>query len=163
MDKNPLQEVAIAINGRTVKAYVEPRKLLIHFIREQAGLTGSHVGCDTSYCGACTVLLDGKAVKACNVFAVQADGLPVMTVEGLETPEGLHALQQCFSEHHALQCGYCTPGMLMSALFHIQTEAQVTEKSVRKALAGNVCRCTGYQNIIDAVVDAAHRLKGETV
>lgn len=156
---NQFQDVAITINGRVVKAHIEPRMLLIQFIREKAGLTGSHVGCDTSYCGACTVLLDGRSVKSCNLFAVQADGCEVTTVEGLENDGSLHVLQRSFSEHHALQCGYCTPGMLMSSAYHIQREENVSEETVRKALAGNVCRCTGYQNIIDAVVAAAAQSK----
>lgn len=161
MDDLKLEQVKVSINGRTVKATVEPRKLLVHFIREDLGLTGTHVGCDTSYCGACTVLLDGKAVKSCNLFAVQADGKSLTTVEGLEKQGELHSLQKSFSDCHALQCGYCTPGMLMSSLYHINTCDQVTESSVRKALAGNVCRCTGYQNIIEAVVSTARQVKGE--
>lgn len=160
MDKQ-FQNVAITINGQVVKTHIEPRMLLIQFIRERAGLTGSHVGCDTSYCGACTVLLDGKSVKSCNLFAVQANGCSVTTVEGLETADSLHVLQRSFSEHHALQCGYCTPGMLMSSVYHIENEEHVTQESVRKALAGNVCRCTGYQNIIDAVVAAAESKEGD--
>jgi len=134
--------------------------LLVQFLREQLGLTGTHVGCDTSYCGACTVILDGEAVKSCTLFTVQADGGEVLTVEGLEQPDGaLHPLQQAFSHEHGLQCGYCTPGMLMSSLALLAENPQPTPKDIRKRLGGNVCRCTGYQGIIKAVQAAARALQ----
>lgn len=150
--------IRVEVNGTSQTQQVEPRELLVHFLRTHCGLTGTHVGCDTAYCGACTVQLDDMPVKACNVLALQADGRRVRTVEGLETATGLHMLQQSFSEHHALQCGYCTPGMLMAATALLESGSPITEDSVRKALSGNVCRCTGYQNIIAAVMDAAGKL-----
>ena len=156
MDEIP---VSIEVNGRMQRSAVEPRQLLVHFLRVTAGLTGTHVGCDTSYCGACTVLLDGAAVKACTVLTVQADGRKVRTVEGLAQPDRPHALQESFSRHHALQCGYCTPGKLMSAASLLEQAREVDEAAVRKALAGNICRCTGYQPIVEAVLDAARTLR----
>ena len=150
--------IRVEVNGSSQAQQVEPRQLLVHFLRTQCGLTGTHVGCDTAYCGACTVQLDGMPVKSCNVLALQADGRHVRTVEGLETATGLHVLQHAFSEHHALQCGFCTPGMLMAATALLESDRIVTPDSVRKALSGNVCRCTGYQNIIAAVMDAATKL-----
>ena len=161
MDEIAPNAVSIRVNGARHTGVVESRQLLVHFLRGDCGLTGTHVGCDTSYCGACTVHLDGEVVKSCNVFTVQADGCEVRTVEGLETPQGLHVLQSSFSRHHALQCGYCTPGMLMAALHLIDHGDAITETDVRKALAGNVCRCTGYQNIVTAVLEAA-RILGKT-
>ena len=161
MDEIAPNTVSIRVNGAYHTGVVESRQLLVHFLRGDCGLTGTHVGCDTSYCGACTVHLDGEVVKSCNVFTVQADGLEVRTVEGLETPQGLHVLQSSFSRHHALQCGFCTPGMLMASLHLIDHGHAITETDVRKALAGNVCRCTGYQNIVIAVLDAA-RILGKT-
>jgi carbon-monoxide dehydrogenase small subunit len=154
------QRVTIHVNGQIQRRDVEPRQLLVHFLRTDCGLTGTHVGCDTAYCGACTVHLDGQPVKSCNVITVQADARAVGTVEGLENAGGLHVLQKAFSEHHALQCGFCTPGMLMSASALLASGADVTEESVRKALSGNLCRCTGYQNILAAVLSAAQTLKG---
>lgn len=151
--------VDIEVNGRKVHAEVEPRRLLIDFIRSDAGLTGSHVGCDTSYCGACTVLVDGMAVKSCTMLAVQADGRRLTTVEGLAVGPTLHPLQRAFSQHHALQCGFCTPGFLMSAAALLAANADPTEAHIKKALAGNLCRCTGYQSIIAAVIDAARALR----
>jgi carbon-monoxide dehydrogenase small subunit len=159
MDDNFKMQVSIHINGREIRADVEGRMLLVEFIREQAGLTGTHIGCDTSYCGACTVLVDGKAVKSCTVFAVQAQGKAVMTVEGLETPDGLHVLQKYFAENHALQCGFCTPGFLMSALSLIRENPDPDDAAIRKGLGGNTCRCTGYLPIIAAVRAAAAKLK----
>jgi carbon-monoxide dehydrogenase small subunit len=153
-------EVAIELNGRKVKATVEARMLLVEFIREHARLTGTHVGCDTSYCGACTVLLDGRAVKSCTVFAVQADKAQVVTVEGLQEGQALHPLQAAFSSHHALQCGFCTPGFLMSAVSLLADNPSPDEAAIRKGLAGNTCRCTGYLNIVAAVQDAAQQMKG---
>ena len=156
-----LQTVAveITINGTCYKREVEPRMLLVEFVREEARLTGTHIGCDTSYCGACTLVLDGNAVKSCTLFAVQADGSEVLTVEGLEKDGDLHPLQQAFSQEHGLQCGYCTPGMLMSSLALLANEPDPTEKDIRKSLGGNLCLCTGYQNIIKAVQTAAKDLR----
>jgi aerobic carbon-monoxide dehydrogenase small subunit len=151
--------ITIRLNGRDVRAEVEPRMLLVEFIREVAALTGTHVGCDTSYCGACTILLDGRAVKSCTVLAVQAADKEVRTVEDLASPNALSVLQACFSEQHALQCGFCTPGFLMSATYLLAENADPDEQAVRKALAGNVCRCTGYLPIIQAVQAAAAKMR----
>ena len=152
--------VAIEINGRMTRAEVEARTLLVEFIREHARLTGTHVGCDTSYCGACTVLMDGRAVKSCTLLAAQADGAKVLTVEGLERAEDLHPLQSAFARNHALQCGYCTPGFLMAALHILSENPDPDDAAIRKGLAGNTCRCTGYVNIIAAVKDAAKDMRG---
>ncbi len=152
--------VTITVNGETRRREVEPRMLLVEFLREELRLTGTHIGCDTSYCGACTVLLDGAPVKSCTLLAAQADGAEALTVEALEKDGGLHPLQQAFSEHHGLQCGYCTPGMIMSSLALLAENPDPDPKAIRKALAGNVCRCTGYQNIIKAVQAAASALRG---
>jgi carbon-monoxide dehydrogenase small subunit len=154
-----LVAVEITINGSCYKREVEPRMLLVEFIREEASLTGTHIGCDTSYCGACTLILDGDAVKSCTLFAVQADGGEIITVEGLEKNGDLHPLQQAFSQEHGLQCGYCTPGMLMSSLVLLADEPDPSEKDIRKCLSGNLCRCTGYTNIIKAVQTAAKDLR----
>jgi aerobic carbon-monoxide dehydrogenase small subunit len=151
--------ITIKLNGRDVRAQVEPRMLLVEFIREVAGLTGTHVGCDTSYCGACTVLLDGRAVKSCTALAVQAADKEIKTVEGLASPDGLSVLQACFSEQHALQCGFCTPGFLISATYLLAENADPDEQAIRKALGGNVCRCTGYLPIIQAVQAAAAKMR----
>ena len=151
--------ITIRLNGRDVRAQVEPRMLLVEFIREVAGLTGTHVGCDTSYCGACTVLLDGRAVKSCTALAVQAAEKDVQTVEGLASPDTLNVLQACFSEQHALQCGFCTPGFLMSATYLLAENADPDEQAIWKALGGNVCRCTGYLPIIQAVQTAAAKMR----
>ncbi len=153
-----MRPVALNVNGVRREAQVEPRQLLVYFLREQLGLTGTNVGCDTTTCGACTVLLDGKSVKACTVLAVQADGREVTTIEGLARDGELHPLQRAFHEEHALQCGYCTPGMIMAAVSLIEEHGALTEEEVRKGLEGNLCRCTGYQNIVDAVVRAADEL-----
>lgn len=143
--------VALTVNGKTVSAEVEARTLLVEFLRERLQLTGTHVGCDTAQCGACTVLLDGKAVKSCNVLAVQAQGATVTTIEGLATNGSLHPMQEAFKQHHGLQCGFCTPGMVMTAVgLAAQTRAP-TEEEIREALDGNFCRCTGYHNIVKAV------------
>lgn len=157
----PLVEVNIRVNDRLVRARTEPRQLLVEFVRLEAGLTGTHVGCDTSYCGACTVLLEGRSVKSCTLLTVQADGFSVRTVEGLAQDETLHPLQEAFAEHHALQCGYCTPGFLMSAVQLLERNPDPDEAAIRKGLAGNVCRCTGYINIIAAVRAAAERMRRE--
>ena len=144
--------IAVEVNGTTYEREVETRRLLVHFIRDDLDLTGTHIGCDTGNCGACTIHLDGQAVKSCMVLAVQADGAKVRTVEGLAENGELSALQQSFSDHHALQCGYCTPGMLMSATALLEREPHPTEDDVKIALQGNICRCTGYVNIVEAVV-----------
>lgn len=154
-----LVPVEITVNGKVYKREIEPRLLLVEFIRENLGLTGTHVGCDTSYCGACTIIVDGSAVKSCTLFAVQVDGSQVLTVEGLEKDGELHPLQQAFSQKHGLQCGYCTPGMLMSSLALLAEKPDPSVKDIRKRLAGNVCRCTGYQNIIKSVQDAAKQMQ----
>ena len=151
--------VEVTVNGGTYQREVEPRTLLVEFIREELGLTGTHIGCDTSYCGACTVLMDGRPVKSCTLLAAQADGSEISTVEGMESDEGLHPLQTAFSEHHGLQCGYCTPGMLMSAKHLLDENPDPSREEIKKGIAGNVCRCTGYQNIITAVEDAAQKLR----
>jgi aerobic carbon-monoxide dehydrogenase small subunit len=147
--------VAVEINGTLYEREVAARRLLVHFIRDDCDLTGTHVGCDTGNCGACTVLLDGQAVKSCMLLAVQADGRPITTVEGLAADGELTELQWAFSEHHALQCGYCTPGMLVSATYLLRHNPEPTDAEVAKALQGNICRCTGYWNIVEAVKAAA--------
>ena len=152
------QQIHVTINGTEWSAEVEPRTLLVHLIREEFRLTGTHIGCDTTHCGACTVLLDGQPVKSCTVLAVQADGREVTTVEGLEDDEGLHPLQVGFHEEHGLQCGYCTPGMLMTGYALLQENPSPTEDEIRRAISGNLCRCTGYVNIVKAIQHAAHRL-----
>ncbi|MCL6634121.1 MAG: (2Fe-2S)-binding protein [Alicyclobacillus herbarius] len=153
--------IRVKVNGRLHEADVEPRTLLAYFLREQLQQTGTHIGCDTTSCGACTVLLDGKPVKSCTVLAVQADGHEVMTVEGLEKDGQLHPLQSAFWEEHALQCGYCTPGMLMAAYGLLQDNPTPTEEEIREALSGNICRCTGYVNIVKAVQNAARKMADE--
>ena len=147
--------VTLDINGREHTAEVDPRMLLVEFVRRCAGLTGTHVGCDTSQCGACTVHLDGIAVKSCTVFAAQAEGHAVTTIEGVSPEDGLSPLQAAFKEHHALQCGFCTPGMIMTALDMIRRGAAADEEAVRAGLEGNICRCTGYQNIVAAILAGA--------
>ena len=151
--------VAITLNGRTLRADIEPRVLLVEFIRDVAGLTGTHIGCDTSYCGACTVLVEGQPAKSCTLLAAQADGCSVQTVESLETDGVLNVLQQAFADKHALQCGFCTPGFLMSATGLLARTPDPDETAIRKGLGGNVCRCTGYLPIIEAVLSAAATLK----
>lgn len=154
----PTVAVKIKVNGKTYERAIEPRVLLVDFLRDELSLTGTHIGCDTTYCGACTVLLNGAAVKSCTVFAVQADGGEVLTVEGLAQDGKLHPLQQAFAEKHGLQCGYCTPGMLLSAYSLLQKNRKPTDKEIRKGIAGNTCRCTGYQNIFEAIRAAASAL-----
>ena len=150
--------ITLKVNGKPAEALVEPRTLLVHFLREHLNLTGTHVGCDTSQCGACTVLVDGKSAKSCTIFAVQADGSSVLTIEGL-APEGqLHPVQQGFWEEHGLQCGYCTPGMIMSAVNLLQENPSPSEKQIRDGIAGNFCRCTGYHNIVKAIEWAAEHM-----
>jgi aerobic carbon-monoxide dehydrogenase small subunit len=147
--------VTVTVNGREESKEVEPRLLLVHFLRDTLGLTGTHVGCDTSNCGACTVLLNGESVKSCTVLAAQADGAQVTTIEGMASNGDLHPLQQAFWEHHGLQCGYCTPGMIMAAADLLERNPRPTEEEVREGLAGNLCRCTGYHNIVKAVMSAS--------
>jgi aerobic-type carbon monoxide dehydrogenase small subunit (CoxS/CutS family) len=147
--------ITVTINGTEYEREVEARKLLIHFIRDDLDLTGSHIGCDTGNCGACSVLVDGTLVKSCMMLAVQADGSSIETVEGLASSDELTGLQQAFKDHHALQCGYCTPGMLMSATALLRSNLDPSEDEIKKALQGNICRCTGYWNIFEAVHDAA--------
>jgi carbon-monoxide dehydrogenase small subunit len=147
--------VTVTVNGAQESAEVEPRLLLVHFLRETLGLTGTHVGCDTSNCGACTVHFNGEAVKSCTLLAVQADGAEIKTIEGMGQEGALHPLQEAFWEHHGLQCGYCTPGMIMAAADLLQRNSSPDEHEVREALAGNLCRCTGYHNIVKAVLAAA--------
>ena len=149
------RSIAVTVNGTTYEREVEARKLLIHFIRDDLDLTGSHIGCDTGNCGACSVIVDGTLVKSCMLLAVQADGAEVETVEGLADGDELTKLQQAFSDHHALQCGYCTPGMLMSATALLRENPHPSEDEIKKGLQGNICRCTGYWNIFDAVKAAA--------
>ncbi len=150
--------ITINVNGRKRSAMVEPRLLLVHFLRESLNLTGTHVGCDTSQCGACTVLLDGCSAKSCTVFAVQADGSEVQTIEGLADGDELHPLQDGFWEEHGLQCGYCTPGMIMSAVNLLEENPAPSEAEIREGISGNLCRCTGYQHIVNAIQHAAERM-----
>jgi carbon-monoxide dehydrogenase small subunit len=156
-----IEKVAIrlTVNGKAHRLTVEPRVLLVELIREQLDLTGTHVGCDTTYCGACTVLMNGAAVKSCTVFAVQADGAEIMTVEGLEKDGQLHPIQKAFGDAYGLQCGYCTPGLLLSTVQLLSRNKQPSEKEMRKAIAGNTCRCTGYQNILKAIQLAAQSMR----
>jgi carbon-monoxide dehydrogenase small subunit len=147
--------VTVVVNGVEYERDVEARRLLVHFLRDDIELTGTHVGCDTGNCGACTVLLDGHAIKSCMMLAIQADGAKVDTVEGLARDGELHPLQQAFGAHHALQCGYCTPGILMSAKYLLDSNPEPTENEIRKAIQGNICRCTGYVNIVEAIASAA--------
>ena len=161
MDPVSSARVSVEVNGARYEAEVETRRLLVHLIREDLDLTGTHIGCDTGNCGACSVIVDGQLVKSCMMLAVQADGSSIETVEGLAEGDELSTLQQAFSARHALQCGYCTPGMLMSATALLRANPEPTEGEVRKALQGNICRCTGYWNIVEAVV-AASQGKTET-
>ena len=156
-----MADISIIVNGRTVAASVEDRTLLVHLLREHLGLTGTHVGCDTSQCGACVVHVDGKAVKSCTMLAAQASGSEVLTIEGLAKDGELHPVQAAFKEHHGLQCGFCTPGMIMAALDMIRRHpGGLDEKTVRAELDGNICRCTGYHNIVKAVMAAAQAMGG---
>jgi aerobic carbon-monoxide dehydrogenase small subunit len=152
------KDITVTVNGTEYERHVEARKLLIHFLRDDVDLTGSHIGCDTGNCGACSVIVDGTLVKSCMMLAVQADGSSIETVEGLADGEELTVLQQAFSDHHALQCGYCTPGMLMSATALLRANPNPTEHEIKKGLQGNLCRCTGYWNIFEAVAAAAERM-----
>ena len=155
--RDMMTQLSIKVNGRLRKAQVEPRTLLVHFLREQLNLTGTHVGCDTSQCGACTVLVDGRSAKSCTMFAVQVDGSDVTTIEGLAKDGQLHPLQNGFWEEHGLQCGYCTPGMIMAGVNLLGENPNPNEREIREGLSGNFCRCTGYQHIVNTVQNAAGR------
>ena len=155
-----MPQIEVTVNGAAHQVDVEPRLLLVHLIREDLGLTGTHIGCDTTHCGACTVLLDGVPVKSCTVFAVQADGGEVRTVEGLEQGGELHPIQQAFTEKHGLQCGFCTPGMMMTGAALLERNPDPDEAEVRRAISGNLCRCTGYVNIVESVRHAAEAMRG---
>ena len=157
-----IEQVAIQlkVNGKPHSVTVEPRMLLVELLREALDLTGTHVGCDTTYCGACTVLMNGAAVKSCTMFAVQADGAEILTVEGLEKDGRLHPIQKAFGDAYGLQCGYCTPGLMLSALQLVTTNPEPSDRDIRKAIAGNTCRCTGYQNIFKAIRLASQNMRG---
>ena len=150
-----MANIDITVNGSTHRSEVEPRLLLVHYLRDTLGLTGTHVGCDTSQCGACTVLIDGRSAKSCTVFAVQADGSDIKTIEGLATDGRLHPLQEGFWEQHGLQCGFCTPGMIMAAVTLLQDNPTPSERQIREGISGNFCRCTGYQHIVNSIQHAA--------
>jgi carbon-monoxide dehydrogenase small subunit len=154
-----MRQISVTVNGTRHEADVEPRQLLVYFLREHLGLTGTNVGCDTTSCGSCTVLVDGQSVKSCTMLAVQADGREIKTIEAMARNGELHPLQRAFHEHHGLQCGYCTPGMIMAADSLIRENPKLTEESVRLGLEGNLCRCTGYQNIVKAVLAAAEETR----
>ena len=156
----PFYGINVKVNGKAYETEVETRLLLVHFLREQLGLTGTHIGCDTSNCGACTVLLDGKAVKSCAVLAVQANGREVRTVEGLAADGNLHPIQEGFMQEHGLQCGFCTPGMMMSAVALLSKNPHPSEEQIRKGISGNLCRCTGYVNIVKSIQYAAQKMEG---
>ena len=151
-----MAKIAVTVNGKRRQADVEPRLLLVHFLREHLRLTGTHVGCDTTQCGACTVLVDGRSAKACTIFAVQADGSEITTIEGLATDGRLHPLQEAFWEEHGLQCGFCTPGMIMTAVALLADNPKPSEQQIREGIAGNFCRCTGYQHIVNAIQRASN-------
>ncbi len=153
-------QIQLKVNDREVEVLAEPRTLLIHLLREHLHLTGPHIGCDTSHCGACTVDLDGRSVKSCTVFAAQADGGEIITIEGIANPDGsLHALQEAFREHHGLQCGFCTPGMITRAYRLLRENPDPSDDEIRRGISGNLCRCTGYQNIVKAIRVAADQMK----
>ena len=158
-----MTHISLTVNGVPRQADIEPRQLLVYFLRETLGLTGTNVGCDTSSCGACTVLLDGESVKSCTLLAVQADGRQVTTIEGLAQEGQMHPLQEAFHRNHGLQCGYCTPGMILAAVSYLKENATPTEEDVRLSLEGNLCRCTGYQNIVKSILDAAETVRGAKV
>jgi carbon-monoxide dehydrogenase small subunit len=153
--KKVKKTITLTVNGTTYQRDVEPRTLLVHFLRDDLGLTGTHIGCDTSQCGACTILVNGKSLKSCTAFAVQANGAEITTIEGLAQDGELHALQTGFWEEHGLQCGYCTPGMILSSVQLLERNPDPSEEEIRKGIEGNLCRCTGYQNIVKAVQNAA--------
>ena len=155
------QTITLTVNGTRHTREVEPRLLLVHFLREVLELTGTHVGCDTSQCGACTVMMDGLAIKSCTAFAVQADGATILTIEGLAKDGKLHPIQEAFHEEHGLQCGFCTPGMIMTLSQVLERNPDPTDEEIRHGIAGNICRCTGYENIVRSARDAARRLREE--
>ena len=155
-------KISLSVNGKSYERMVEPRTLLVHYLREELAMTGTHVGCDTSSCGACTVLLDGKALKSCTMLACQAEGHQVTTIEGMATGDNLHPLQQGFHEEHGLQCGFCTPGMIMTAADLLSNNPSPSEHEIREALEGNFCRCTGYHNIIKSIQNAAAKMSTAT-
>ncbi len=152
--------ISLTVNGKSVSKDVEPKTLLSSFLRENLNLTGTHIGCDTSQCGACSIHLNGKAVKSCSVLAIQADGSEVTTIEGIADGEKLHPMQEAFRENHGLQCGFCTPGMIMSSIKLVENNPKISEKEIRKGLEGNICRCTGYNNIVKSVVSASKVMGG---
>jgi len=152
--------VSVTVNGVARQADVEPRTLLVYFLRETLGLTGTNVGCDTTSCGSCTVLVDGESVKSCNLLAVQVDGREVTTIEGMASDGQMHPIQEAFHRNHGLQCGYCTPGMIMAAASYLKENPDPTDEQVRESLEGNLCRCTGYHNIVKAILDAAGQMSG---
>lgn len=158
-----MKRITVKVNGTKREADVEPRMLLVYFLRETLGLTGTNIGCDTSSCGACTVLVDGESVKSCTMLAVQSDGAELTTIEGLATNGDFHPIQRAFHEHHGLQCGFCTPGMIMAVASYLKENPTPTEDDVRHALEGNLCRCTGYQNIVTSVLTAAEELRSAPV
>lgn len=157
-----MNRISMQVNHREVEAEVEPTQLLVHFLRESLNLTGSHIGCDTSQCGSCVVHVDGKAVKSCTLLAVQVAGCQVTTIEGVAKDDELHPVQKAFQQHHGLQCGFCTPGMIMSAIDMIRRNPNLDEHTVRESLDGNICRCTGYQNIVAAILSAAKEMQVKT-
>ena len=158
-----MKKISVTVNGTTQQSEVEPRLLLVHYLRDVLGLTGTHIGCETSLCGGCTVMVDGQAVKSCTVLAAQADGSNVTTIEGLAQGGNLHPVQQAFWEHHGLQCGFCTPGMIMATTQLLQRNPDPTEEEIRHGIEGNICRCTGYQHIVQAVQCAAKKMKSKSV
>ena len=158
-----MTEINLKLNGEDVKAEVEPRTLLVHLIRENFNKTGTHIGCDTTSCGACTVLINGKSAKSCTILAVQVEGKEITTVEGLATADGLHPIQEGFKENHGLQCGFCTPGMMMRSIELIEKNPDPTEEEIRWGISGNLCRCTGYNNIVKAIQYAAAKMRGDEV
>jgi aerobic carbon-monoxide dehydrogenase small subunit len=158
-----MKKISVTVNGATQQSEVEPRLLLVHYLRDVLGLTGTHIGCETSLCGACTVMVDGQAVKSCTVLAAQVDGSHVTTIEGLAQDGNLHPVQQAFWEHHGLQCGFCTPGMIITATQLLQRNPDPTEEEIRHGIDGNICRCTGYQHIVQAVQCAAKKMKSKSV
>ncbi len=158
-----MSDVSMVVNGRKVSGNVEDRTLLVHYLRENLGLTGTHVGCDTSQCGACVVHMDGKAIKSCSILAAQASGSEITTIEGLAPGAELHPMQAAFKEHHGLQCGFCTPGMIMTAVDMVRRHPEgLDEKTVRNDLEGNICRCTGYHNIVQAILSASQAMAGKS-
>lgn len=155
------RQVRLKINGQDYEGEAEPRTLLVHFIRDELGLTGTHIGCDTGHCGACTIMMDGKSVKSCMLLTYQAEGHDLLTIEGLAKDGKLHPIQEAYWDNHGLQCGYCTPGMIISSMYLLKTNPDPTEEEIRRGIEGNLCRCTGYVNIVKAIKDAAGRLRAK--